>query len=125
VTDDEARTTSRSKTRGLCPVVGLYGYYTAFAASCKGYSHQSLTPPAGTGGALSYDFQVFLPKIMSNLFSISPARALLERAASFAAVREGGSEGPEPPWFQALPLTLLISSNAAPAGFPRCLQNAL
>jgi hypothetical protein len=59
VTDDEARTTSRSKTRGLCPVVGLYGYYTAFAASCKGYSHQSLTAPAGSGGAFSMIIRSF------------------------------------------------------------------
>ena len=72
MTDDEARTTSRSKTRGPCPVVGLYGYYTAFAASCKGYSHQIFDRSGRLRRRLFYDHQVFLLEIMGNLLSISP-----------------------------------------------------
>jgi len=38
VVDGEARTASRFRTRGHCPVDGLYLYYTQFGLNCNVYS---------------------------------------------------------------------------------------
>jgi hypothetical protein len=38
VVDGEARTASRFRTRGHCPVDGLYVYYTAFGLNCNVFS---------------------------------------------------------------------------------------
>ena len=60
--DGEVRTSSRSKTRGPCPVGSIYNYYTAFVIICKGFSYHSLTALVCSGGALYIIIKSFFLK---------------------------------------------------------------